>query len=78
MIGREAIGRPEILSKITKNPFKKSFKDYLVLAKKFNLPFRQIKFQAMQFTKGQKNSRKLRDKIVYTKTVEEIENLTKI
>jgi tRNA-dihydrouridine synthase B len=75
MIARAAIGHPEIFSKITKTKYNKTFKDYLSLAKKFNLPFRQIKFQAMQFTKGQRNSRKLRDKLVYTKSIEEIEKL---
>ena len=60
MIGRAAIGHPEIFSKLTKTKFKKDFKDYLKLAIKFNLPFRQIKFQAMQFTKGDRGSRKKR------------------
>ncbi|MCA9487478.1 MAG: tRNA-dihydrouridine synthase family protein [Nanoarchaeota archaeon] len=76
MVGREAIGRPEIFAKISGSKhFERSFKDYLKLAKKYNLPFKQIKFQAMQFTKGQRNSRKLREKLIYVKTVEEIESL---
>jgi tRNA-dihydrouridine synthase B len=78
MVGRESIGHPEIFAKIQdkKNPESfRDFKKYLKLAKKFNLPFRQIKFQAMQFTKGDKNSRKLRNKIVYTKDLQELENL---
>lgn len=75
MIGREAIGRPEIFSKITETPFRKSFKEYLELAKKYNLPFRQIKLQAMNFTKGMKNSTKLRLEIFKIKNLEELEKI---
>jgi len=75
MIGREAIGRPEIFSKITNTTFKKSFKQYLKLANKYNLPFRQIKLQAMNFTKGIENSTKLRLEIFKIKNIEGIEKL---
>ena len=80
MVGRESIGHPEIFSKIQnkRNPDKiRNFKKYLKLAKKFDLPFRQIKFQAMQFTKGNRDSKKLRNQIVYTKDFKELENLIK-
>lgn len=78
MIGRSAMGNPEIFSKISnRSKLKNPFSEYLKLAEKYNLPFRQIKFHSMQFTKGKKNSRKLRDKIVYTKTLEEIKGLIK-
>lgn len=80
MIGREAIGHPEIFASIQgkSNPEKfRNFKEYLKLAKKFNLPFRQIKFQAMQFTKGNKDSRKLRNNLAQVKNLEELENLVK-
>ncbi|MBT4377106.1 tRNA-dihydrouridine synthase family protein [archaeon] len=74
MIGRAAIGHPEIFAKITNNKkFKHSYKDYLKLAKKFKLPFRQLKFQAMQFTKGDKGSRKLRLEIFKMKSIEDLE-----
>lgn len=75
MIGREAIGRPEIFSKITNTTFKKSFKDYLKLAKKYPLYFRQIKLQAMNFTKGMENSTKLRLEIFKIKNLEDLEKL---
>lgn len=74
MIGRAAIGHPEIFAKLTNNKkFKKSFKDYLKLAEKYNLPFRQIKFQAMQFTKGERGSRKSRENMFKLKTIAELE-----
>ncbi len=78
MIGRKAMGHPEIFSIITKTKFKKDFKDYLKLAIKFKLPFRQIKFQAMQFTKGDKGSRQLRAKLVQTKTMDELVKVFKV
>jgi tRNA-dihydrouridine synthase B len=76
MIGREAIGRPEIFARITNTKFKKSFKDYLKLAKKYNLPFRQIKLQAMNFTKGERDSAKLRNEISTSKSLEYLKKLT--
>jgi len=76
MIGREAIGRPEIFARIINNTkFKKSFKDYLKLAKKYNLFFRQVKLQAMNFTKGMRDSAKLRLEIFKIKNIEELEKL---
>ena len=76
MIGREAIGRPEIFSRITNTSnFKKSFSDYLKLAKKYNLPFRQLKLQAMNFTKGLRDSTKLRLEIFKIKNLQELEKI---
>lgn len=75
MIGREAIGRPEIFSKIMGTKFEKSFEEYLNLAKKYQIPFRQIKLQASNFTKGVKNSAKIRDKIARIKNIKELERI---
>jgi len=75
MIGREAIGRPEIFSKITNIPFEKSFRDYLKLANRYNLPFRQIKYQALNFTKGEKGSVRLREKIALVRDMDELKKL---
>jgi tRNA-dihydrouridine synthase len=71
-IGREAIGNPSIFSKLIKKESKISFKNYLKLAKKYNLFFRQIKFQAMNFTKGKKRAKELRRKFIDTRTIEDI------
>ncbi|MCW8966463.1 MAG: tRNA-dihydrouridine synthase family protein [Candidatus Pacearchaeota archaeon] len=75
MIGRYAIGNPDIFSEISGSKKKFSYKDWLKLAKKYQLPFRQMKFQAMSFSKGIKNSRKLRNNLATTKKMEEIEEL---
>lgn len=78
MIGRKAIGNPNIFSKLNNKKTNYNFNDWLKLAKKYNLHFRQIKFQAMNFSKGKRNSRKLRNKIAQCKTLKEIKNLTLI
>jgi len=85
MIGRKAIGRPEIfveigkkrgeLLKEKKKKSESTFKDYLILAEKFELPFRQIKFQAMQFSKGKRGSRRLRLKIYESRNLEELKRI---
>jgi tRNA-dihydrouridine synthase B len=75
MIGREAIGRPEIFANLTDTKFKKSFKEYLSLAKKYNLYFRNIKSQAMNFTKGCRDSAKLRNKLSTVKNLKELKKL---
>lgn len=76
MIGREAIGHPEIFAKVTSNyKFKKSFQDYLELAKKYKLPFSQLKLQAMNFTKGLTNSTKLRLEVFKIKNIEELKKI---
>jgi len=75
MIGREAIGKPELFAKLTGTKFEKSFTDYLKLAIKYKIFFRQIKFQAINFTKGLKNSAKLRKDISEVKNLEELKLL---
>jgi tRNA-dihydrouridine synthase len=75
MIGRAAIGHPEIFAKIKNKKFKHSYKDYLKLAMKYNVPYKIIKFQAMQFTKGLRNSKKKRLKIYETKDLEGLKEI---
>jgi len=75
-IGRNAIGRPEIFSKLTGKKSIVNFEKYLILAKKFNLPFRQVKYQAMNFSKGGRNAKKLRAMISKAKNTEELEMLS--
>jgi len=72
MIGRKAIGNPSIFGgkKIT-------FQEYLNLARKYELPFRQIKFQAMSFTKGMENAAELRLNISKVKGIKELKELMK-
>jgi len=76
MIGRASIGNPNIFSKIQNKKTNFNFKNWLELAQKYKLPFKQIKFQAMNFSKGKKDSRQLRNQIAKTKSLEEIEKLT--
>lgn len=77
MIGRAAIGNPQIFAKLAKKKSKIFLQDYLKLAKKYKLFFRQIKYQAMNFTKGEQNAKDLRRKLVEAKTIKELEGIFK-
>lgn len=72
MFGREAIGNPNIFLELEGKPKRFLFKDYLKLAIKYKLKFAQIKFQAMNFTKGLKNAKEIRQKIVSAKNIQDI------
>ncbi|MFW6282802.1 MAG: hypothetical protein ACOC1P_02000, partial [Minisyncoccales bacterium] len=81
---RRAIGNPDIFSitsgkkkaisqsdSYSKNPVqeqKTTFRDYLKLAEKYSFPFRQLKLQAMNFTKGIENATDLREQLIKIKT----------
>jgi tRNA-dihydrouridine synthase len=73
MIGREAIGNANIFARLTGKKTRVTFKDYLKEAKKRKFYFSQIKFQAMNFTKGMKNAKKIRLKLIHAKKLEDIE-----
>lgn len=78
MIGREAMGNPQVFSKLTnrigvKEPW--CFKDYLTLAEKYHLYFRQIKMQAMCFTKSMYDAKEKRNAISKAKTLQEIKKI---
>lgn len=75
MVGRKAIGNPNIFSLLIGKKSNFNFRDYLKLAKKYNLPFRQIKFQSMNFTKGLRNSAKLRNEISKINSLEELKRI---
>jgi tRNA-dihydrouridine synthase B len=64
MMGRAAIGVPSVFG-----GERVGFEDYLKLAKKFDLPFRQLKYQAMQFTKGLNKAKETRSEIFKVKTL---------
>ena len=77
MLGREAIGNPGVFSKLLGCEKKIGFKDYLKLAKKYKIFFRQIKYQAMNFTKGAKGAKEMRKKLVDAKAVGDVEKIMK-
>jgi len=72
-IGRASIGNPNIFAKLQGKDSNIQFKEYLQLAKKYNIFFRQIKYQAMTFTKGNENAKELRKKIIDAKCIEDLE-----
>jgi len=72
MIGRASIGHPGIFSK---GGNKSDFREYLKLARRYGLFFRQVKYQAMNFTKGVVGGKGLRKALVGAKTIGEIEEI---
>lgn len=72
-IGRRAVGNPNIFSKLSGSKVNFTFLDYLKIAKKYSLPFRQIKMQAMNFTRGMKNAREIRRELTAVMTLKELE-----
>ncbi len=69
MVGRKAIGNPGIFGKEI------GFNDYLKLAKKYRFYFRQVKYQAMNWTKGVMNGKDLRIALAEAKNIEDIEKI---
>ncbi len=78
MIGRKAIGNPCIFSKILATRCNIDFRNYLNLAKKYSLKYKQIKYQAMNFTKNKKNAKKLRKELIKAKSIKEIKKIFSI
>ncbi len=81
MIGRKAIGNPQIFEKMFcfwKNlDFKEKnkrelFREYLKIAKKEKIEFKRIKQQAVYFTKNQTGGKKQRKAIMQAKTITDI------
>ncbi|MFH1072644.1 MAG: tRNA dihydrouridine synthase DusB [Nanoarchaeota archaeon] len=81
MIARGAIGNPYLFTQIneylrtgTYKPGNRieHFFEYLELAEKYKISFSAIKNQAMGFTKGLVGSAKVREKITYCKSIEEV------
>jgi tRNA-dihydrouridine synthase len=70
MIGRAAIGKPGIFGKENVG-----FGEYLKLIKKYELGFRQVKYQAMNFTKGIVRGKALRMKLIEAKDVGDVEKI---
>ncbi len=81
MLGREAMGNPNIFAKLCHNSMSEKqmnnfgFNTYILLAKKHHLCFEQIKMQAMNFTKGMNGAKKLREQLIRTKSVGDIEKV---
>ena len=78
MVGRRAMGNPNVFSKLTHSDLKFDFVDYLKLAVKYDLPFSQIKLQAMNFTKSLSGAREMRRKMIKARTIREIREIYKI
>ena len=76
-LGREAIGNPGIFSEVLGKKRKVEFEEYVKLAIKYNLFFRQIKYQAMAFTKRIAQAKRIRGELIYAKTIEDLIKIMK-
>jgi tRNA-dihydrouridine synthase B len=74
-VGREAIGDSGIFARMRGENSEVNFNDYLKLSSKYKLFFRQIKYQAMNFTKGLSGAKKIRAKLVEAKTIEDVKEI---
>lgn len=86
MVARGAIGNPYIFRQIedylatgeytvlTNVEQLDLFQEYLELAKKYDVPFQQVKAHAQAFTKGQTGGAKFRASLVHVKTLEDLED----
>jgi len=70
MIGRKAIGNPGIFAHLSGKKPKGSFSDYLKLAQRYSLEFQQIRFQALNFTKGRENAGAIRKKLSFAREID--------
>ena len=81
MVARGAIGNPYIFTQINeylkKGTYQSDnrlthFKEYLALARKYNLPFAVLKTHAMNFTKSIPGGARLREQIMTTESADDI------
>lgn len=77
MVGRKAMGNPNVFAKLTGNKARVNFLNYLALAEKYKLTFSQIKRQAVWFTKEKEYAKSLREKLTRAKTIKELDGLLK-
>ncbi|MFH1916486.1 MAG: tRNA dihydrouridine synthase DusB [Nanoarchaeota archaeon] len=84
MVARGAIGNPQIFQQINdylkKGTFEQverqeQFSQYLILAKKYIIPYTTVKTHAMSFTKGMVGGAKLREKITYCADIQTLESI---
>jgi len=75
MVGRSCIGNPNFFAIFLGGKDRVNFFDYLELAEKYELPFKQLKYQAMNFTKKNKNGKRLRKLLIGAKNVVDIRGI---
>ncbi len=84
MIARGALGNPFIFKQIEdylkfgtyeKSNCLEQFKEYLVLAQKYNISFNLIKNHAISFTKGLERGSRIRENLSKCKDINEIKNI---
>jgi len=72
MIGRKAIGHPNVFAKLIGRKEIYGFDDYLKLSKKYKLKFKHIRAQSIMFTKGMEGASRIRERLSRAKSINEI------
>ena len=75
MVGRAAMGHPEVFAEWQGKQADLGFGDYLKLAKKYKIPLKQIRLQAMHFTLGREGAKEMRIGLTAAKTLDEIRGI---
>ncbi len=75
MIGRAAIGNPNIFAELSNSKKKVSFKDYIRLIRKYKQPWKRIKYQSMAFTKGEKGAKRMRRELISAKNIKDVKKV---
>ena len=75
MIGRKALGYPNIFAKLTGKKRVFGFDKYLKLALKYDLRFGHIKSQAINFTRFNEGSGKIRKQLAKTRNLDELKEV---
>ena len=78
MIGRKAMGNPNIFAKLTGKKPEFDFKAYLNLVIKYKIKFPQIKAQSIYFTKYHEGAGELREKLSMAKNLDELKKILRI
>jgi len=75
MIGREAMGNPNVFAKLTGKEPVFGFKEYLKLALKYKFRFIKIRAQAIYFTKYHEHATRLRRDLSTTQNLRELKKV---
>ena len=75
MIGRKAMGYPNIFAKLTGKKPEFGFNEYLELALKYKICFAQLKSQAIFFTKYREGASEMRTELSKAKKFAELKKI---
>jgi tRNA-dihydrouridine synthase B len=75
MIGRAAMRNPNVFAEWQGKKSEITFADYLELAERYGIRFRQIKLQAIHFASGREGSKSVRVRLMAAKNLDDIRKI---